>query len=116
MTETGYAVHNVLIAAWYQAGFLGLVGISLLLGGAIAEGLRTLRQVPRREDHRDLVAGIVGSLTAAIVLGLGSPILYQRYFWLPFVMVLAVRAIGQSQPPASSAPGGLAQTICLASE
>jgi hypothetical protein len=97
VTDTGYAVHNVLIAAWYQAGILGLIGIALLLGVATIQGLRGLREVPRRDQHRDIVAGIVGSLAAAVVVGFAGSVLYQRYFWVPTAMVLAVRTVGQRQ-------------------
>lgn len=103
-TDTGYAVHNVLVAAWYQAGILGLVGIALVLGVAITEGVRSLRLVPRRDDHRDIVAGIVGSLASAVVLGLGAPVLYQRYFWVPVAILLAVRAIGGGASSLTRAP------------
>ena len=103
ITETGYAVHNVLIGAWFQAGILGLLGISLLLGFAITQGLGVLKQVPRCDRQREILTGIVGSLAAALVMASANPILYQRYFWIPIAMVIAARAIGQPHPVDSKA-------------
>jgi O-antigen ligase len=93
VTESGHAVHNVLVAAWYQAGMLGLLGIVILLGNALAEGARAIARVPRVDEARNVLAGIVGSLTAALVLGLSAPVLYQRYFWVPIVLVIAASAM-----------------------
>ncbi len=41
-TPTGLAVHNLFLAAWYQAGLFGLIGVLLVAGSALAAGWKAM--------------------------------------------------------------------------
>ena len=73
LTDTGYAVHNVLVGAWYQAGILGLLGISLVLTVGVVDAGRVLRRINRGDARRDLIVGVAGPPASALMLGLAAP-------------------------------------------
>jgi O-antigen ligase len=83
-------VHNVLLGPWFTAGILGLVGIVMLVGGAIATGLRVLRNSTAQE--RAVTAALVASLATFVQHAMGEPILFVRYGWFPTALLIALNA------------------------
>jgi O-antigen ligase len=86
----GHAVHNLVLGPWYTAGILGLVGIAMLVAGAVATGIRVLRNSSARE--RSFTAALVASVAAFIQHGMGEPILFVRYGWFPTALLLVLSA------------------------
>jgi O-antigen ligase len=101
--EGGHLVHNILLNQWFSAGFLGLVGVTLLIGGALLTGFRTVRGSPR--DQRPLTAALVASTVAFLLFAMGEPILFVRYGWFPVAMLVALRAQMLRAEAGSLAPG-----------
>lgn len=84
------SVHNLLLGPWFTAGILGLVGIVVLVGGAIATGLRVLRNSSPQD--RAATAALLAALTAFVQHGMGEPILFVRYGWFPTALLIALNA------------------------
>lgn len=85
----GHSVHNLLLGPWFTAGVLGLIGIVLLIGGALATGFKVLRV--SAPQHRPFDAALVAALVAFVQHGMGEPILFVRYGWLPTAFLIALR-------------------------
>ena len=114
--EGGHLVHNLILSQWFSAGILGLVGVVLLVGGALLNGCRTVQR--SSPDQRPLTAALLASLVAFLVFAMGEPILFVRYGWFPVAMLVALgaqmlRAEAQTITPAPvrahSAPGRTAR-------
>jgi O-antigen ligase len=90
LTETGSAVHNVFLKAWYESGLFGLLGMGLILGGVALEGVRAVRSADR--STHALAVGVLGGYTAFVVSAMLAPVLFQRYGWVSAALVLALRA------------------------
>ena len=84
------APHNILVNPWLTAGVLGLMGAVVLLYGAFACGLTTLKLSAARD--RPVVTALLAALVAFIVFAMGEPILFVRYGWFPTALLIAVRA------------------------
>ena len=82
--------HNILINPWFSAGVFGLVGMLILLYGAFACGLTTLRLASAGD--RALVAALLAAVVAFAVFAMGEPILFVRYGWFPTALLIAIRA------------------------
>ncbi|MFO7592194.1 MAG: O-antigen ligase family protein [Acidimicrobiia bacterium] len=87
---TEKAVHNMLLGPWFTAGFLGLVGILVMIGGSLAAGAYVLRNTP--PGLRSETAAILAALVGFVQFGMGEPILYVRYGWFPTALLIALRA------------------------
>jgi O-antigen ligase len=88
--EGPHAVHNMIFNSWFSGGALSLVGILFLVGGVLACGVGVLRRTP--VDERSAVASLVAALVAFVLFGMGEPILFVRYGWLPSALLIALRA------------------------
>ena len=86
----GHAVHNLVLGPWYTAGILGVLGIVMLIAGAVATGVRVLKHSP--PEDRSFSAALVASVAAFIQHGMGEPILFVRYGWFPTALLLALSA------------------------
>jgi hypothetical protein len=76
-----YPTHNFILTLWYQGGLL------FLLGGliAIASALRRLVGIRPRDPTTDLV--LAGAITV-FLFSMQAPVMFDRYFWLPFVLAM----------------------------
>jgi O-antigen ligase len=83
-------VHNLVLGPWFTAGILGLVGILMLVGGAIVTGLRVLKNSP--PSQRPETAALLAALAAFVQHGMGEPILFVRYGWFPTALLIALNA------------------------
>jgi hypothetical protein len=84
------SVHNLLLGPWFTAGILGVLGIVILVGGAIATGVRVLKSAS--QSDRASTAALVASLAAFVQHGMGEPILFVRYGWFPTALLIALSA------------------------
>jgi O-antigen ligase len=91
VTPTGFQVHNILLKAFYEAGFFGVLGMAIVLCAIAAAGLSTIRAA-RIDFERRLAVSLVSAYAGALTFGLGAPMLYQRYAWIPALLILALGA------------------------
>lgn len=86
-----YQIHNVLVASWYGAGLLGLLGIAVMLASLLVVGCQCL--VAARTGEESLMAlGLSSALCSFLVFAMGAPVLFQRYGWISAALLLVVRA------------------------
>lgn len=90
-TGTGFAVHNFLLGAWFEAGFLGIIGILTIIISVLGIGYTTFKQSVTRED-KSLALALCLSSIAFFVYSMGAPGLYQRYGWIAVALLVALRA------------------------
>ena len=83
-------VHNMLLSTWTTAGIVGLVGILLMVGGAVSVGATAVRRAP--PHLRSLNASLLASVVAFIAFGMSEPILFVRYGWFPAALLVALHA------------------------
>jgi hypothetical protein len=85
--STQYQVHSAPVAAWYEAGILGFLGLLIV---AVALGRAAWRSL-FGADEDDLLIGlaILASGTAFVIIALTSPFVFQQYGWFTAVMVVA---------------------------
>jgi O-antigen ligase len=96
-----YAPHNFVLIDWYQGGFLFLFG-SLM---AVFIALWRMFKLRRRDPTTDIIfAGGVASLAYAQT----APVIFQTYFWLPFVLAMTYSLV-QRPDRFSSTAGELAE-------
>jgi hypothetical protein len=94
------SVHNLVLRAWYEAGWAGGVGMALVLFGGLAYSLIAARRA-RTEELRHLAVGMFGGMVAFAIFAMSNPLLSQRYGWVPLALVIASlsitrRATGES--------------------
>lgn len=75
--------HNILLRAWFQGGPLLLTALILAAVAMLAPAFRT--QSPNVTYRSAIMAGIVG----VSVFSMTGPVLYERWFWIPFILALA---------------------------
>lgn len=91
LTETGYAVHNVLLLNWFQSGFFGFMGMLMILGSIALEACKGIKD-PRRKRQQILNISLFSSYIAFIVLGIVQPIYYNRFGWISAALLLALNS------------------------
>jgi O-antigen ligase len=87
----GDFVHNMFLAVWLQAGFFGLLGLCTMEFAIVSAGVRAAMN--RTLPANRLSIALLGSQAGAIVLSMASPILQQRYAWVPAALILATRDV-----------------------
>lgn len=88
-----FPVHNLLIGSWYQGGVLVLISILVL-------ALRPLAGKWIRRDRSMLTTQLLAATAAAWMFAMTAPSLYNRYFWIPIVLLCVARALRQADAPA----------------
>ena len=83
LTVHGLQAHNIFVLAWFQGGPLVLLGelIALL---AVARGAWS--QSRARDPLRE---SLIAAFAAGVAFSMSAPTLYNRYFWLAPVFLLA---------------------------
>jgi O-antigen ligase len=79
-------VHNIGLLFWYQGGLLLLIALLVILARLIWAAVALLRA------RHPLAASLFGGLTAALVFAQTAAICYQRYFWLPGLLIIGLLA------------------------
>jgi O-antigen ligase len=87
--NTLYQVHGGPVSIWYQAGFFGLLGVTIIAFTLLAGGWQSLSG----GDRTDTVIGIsiVASFIAFFVYAMTAPFVLQQYGWFSGVMLFAWR-------------------------
>ncbi len=93
--------HDDFLASLVERGLIGVVGILVLLVGALSRGARVLRGPPRGWPELPRPVGLVAGLAAALLAGTFYEVLHFRYVWL----LLAFTAAVASAWPARRAMG-----------
>ena len=89
-------VHNIGLLFWYQGGLLLLIALLVILGRLIWVLGMFLRA------RHSLAPSLLGGLTAALLFAQTAPICFQRYFWLPGLLIIGLLA-GRRGAPAEPA-------------
>jgi O-antigen ligase len=92
----GYPPHNLILIIWYQGGLLFLVGTLMAIFSALWRMLGALRRDPTRDI---IFAGAIASLVYAQT----APVIFQTYFWLPFVLAMTYPLARRAMSPSSEA-------------
>lgn len=110
-TPTGLAVHNLFLAAWYQAGLLGLLGVLLMAAFGLGTGWRAMLEARDREE-RATAQALFAAVLAFLLFAQAQPTLFQRYGWISLALVVALRGVqlrsaatARDPTPARTEPG-----------
>jgi hypothetical protein len=110
--ETQYQVHSAPVAAWYEAGVFGALGIFIIAYALFKTAWGSLSG----GDEDDLLIGlaIFAAGTAFVIIALTSPFVLQQYGWFTAVLAVAwgarrqhasrVSAAAERPPPVLGAP------------
>lgn len=90
-TDNGFGVHNTLLAAWYEGGFLGFLGVLIILAAIARAAWMAIRQA-RSQDEWHLSVALFSAYTGVLAYSISAPILLQRWAWVPALLVLVLRA------------------------
>ncbi|MCE4092868.1 O-antigen ligase family protein [Priestia megaterium] len=86
-TVTGFPVHNLYLAAWFEGGIIALLGMMIMTVTILYLGVYATKNAPSKL-HYNLSLGLLISFACALVFGMTAPILYQRYIWMPAALIL----------------------------
>lgn len=90
LTSDGWAVHNYLLGAWYEAGIFGFIGLGIISLSILRMGYVCV-QYARTQRERYLARGLVFAIISFLIYSLGAPGLYQRYGWIYAALLFALR-------------------------
>lgn len=102
-TATGSAVHNVFLGAWYQAGFIGMLGLLIVAGYAVVAAWRAVVDA-RDPGERATAQALFSAVLAFLLFAQAQPTLFQRYGWMSVALVVAVRGIQLRATPVRAGP------------
>jgi hypothetical protein len=88
-TAAGIAVHNILIATWFEGGIFALLGVVLVLLAAAGTAWRAWAGSKSIESRR-LGAALLAAFGSSIAFSMGNPIMFQRYIWVPVFLAIAL--------------------------
>jgi hypothetical protein len=80
--NTYYPTHNFILMGWFQGGMFFLLGELICIG----EGIRRMFMNGRPDPTR---TALVGGAVAVIAVASQAPMMFDRYFWFPFVLATA---------------------------
>jgi O-antigen ligase len=87
---TPYQIHGLPLAAWYQTGVFGMIGIVALLVVLATVGWRGLAGASSDDDQ--LVGlSLLAAFLAFVVVAMTQPMVFQEYGWISAVLVIAWR-------------------------
>jgi O-antigen ligase len=85
---TPYLTHGSPLAAWYEAGIFGLIGLLLVFAGLLGAAWRAMAGETRLDDH--LVGwSLCGAAVGFAIYQLSAPLVFQQYGWLAAVLLVA---------------------------
>lgn len=101
---TPYQVHGAPVAAWYEAGIFGVLGILVAFGALFWAGWRALVAAPADEDQ--LVGwALLAAFGAFVVYAMTAPLFFQQFGWFAAVVLVAwSRVVLASDPRRAPAP------------
>ena len=87
-------VHNVMLKAWYEAGWTGGVGMACVLFGGLAYTLVAARRA-LTEHMRLLAVSTFGGMVAFVLFAMSNPLVTQRYGWVPLALATALLSLSR---------------------
>jgi hypothetical protein len=81
-------VHGAPLAAWYEAGILGFLGMLLVLVALAVTGWRASSGAHGASERR-IGWGLIAAFSGFVVYALSAPMYFQQYGWLAAVMLVA---------------------------
>lgn len=101
---TPYQVHGAPLAAWYEAGIFGVIGILVAFGALFYAGWRALVAAPAADDQ--LVGwALLAAFGAFFVYAMTAPLFFQQFGWFAAVILVAwTRAVPASDARRAPAP------------
>lgn len=87
---TGFQVHNVILAPWYEGGLFALLGMVVILTGLARTALQVVRSA-RSGREWQLAIGLLAAFCSFLTFAMGAPVLFQRYCWVPGALLIALR-------------------------
>jgi hypothetical protein len=108
VNQTNQLVHNELLGVWYEGGGLAFLGLLLLFASLMTTALDA-RRCALDDSERLLCSALLACLLAYFTFGMGSPMLFERYGWVPAALLLAVRAQQRRTNTASESAGQMRQ-------
>jgi hypothetical protein len=94
-------VHGAPLAAWYEAGLFGLIGMLLVFGAFTVTGWRA-SATAHTDDDRLIGWALMAAFTAFVVYAISAPLYFQQYGWLAAVMLVAWRSRASGAPGAAT--------------
>ena len=83
--NTEYPTHDFILMAWYQGGILFLAGDAVCICAALTR--------MRRNGTMDATKNVLFAGGVAVILfALQAPMMFDRYFWFPFVLAMTLPA------------------------
>jgi len=95
-------VHNMFLLLWAQGGLL--LALALLL--VLTRMAHVVLAVGGRSDP--LKEQLVGGALAALIFAMTAPITFQRYFWLPLILLLVYEEFTRGTTMGAGVRGGRA--------
>lgn len=83
-----HQVHNLILGPLYEGGLLSGLGVVIILCWMVTLGVQTVIRVS--SEDRLLAVGLLAALTAVLIVGIGEPLLYQRYALAPVALLMAL--------------------------
>ena len=93
---TGFAPHNLLIAALYMGGLAFLAGICLAIYASFAGSWLVAKS-------SGVASAVLAGSVGALVFSMTAPSLFNRYFWLPLALLAALKGRALLTQPSSEA-------------
>jgi O-antigen ligase len=88
--------HNMFFRFIFQAGLPGLVGVLMIIGFALQQCIRLLRNTRHSGLHATAVA-LTAALVSANTFAMFQPTEYQRYYWMPVAMIGALWSLRREE-------------------
>lgn len=86
--EPGVATHNFFLYVWLQGGVLALISVVIMVIWA----MHSVKQITWK-GRKLLGDGLWGAMAGLILYSMSGPVLYERWFWFPFIMALTLYTI-----------------------
>lgn len=83
------ATHNMMVLAWYQGGLILFVAVCVVVTFALVAGWKRTGSA--------LVEGAFAATVSAVFFAQTGPSLYDRYVWLPVVILVVARSVNSGQ-------------------
>lgn len=83
----GTETHNFFLFTWIQGGLLTLVAVLVMIGTA----LLSVRKIRGYWDSA-LQNAVFSAMLALLLFSMSGPVLYERWFWFPFILAIAMRS------------------------
>lgn len=88
LDNTTTIVHSGVVATWLGAGILGLVGLLLMIGGALSLGWYAARSATEEED-RVIVWALVSAVVGFGVFFANQPLFFNQYGFVAMALLVA---------------------------